>query len=356
MKISACVGFSKNAATTRQIMYMQKQAGDGFRIYLFDNLKSKNLVGCGKSKIFAPIKLFWKLLRDDADVFLIVKASPYTGFPVILAGILKRKKRVVLLDDYEKAITTERHGKFYGSIMGLIENLVISLSSGVISTSEFMYNKVKKKRKKLVPFGIPADRFKSAKEMRNKLSLKKSDKVLIYVGSLTKNADLDIAIKALPYVLKKNKDTKLLVVGDGENKDNFKKLTLHRGVSDNVIFTGFIEFSRVPDYIKSADINLIPMKDLDIDRGRCPMKLMEAIASEKPIVGGNVGMVKYFLNKEFLSKPGDEEDLARVVNKVLNSKKLREDWKKQAKKLKEEYSMKEIWKSNEEFLEQIVRG
>jgi len=365
IKVSAFCGFHYNAATTLQIKYIKREfekMGIPFKLYIFDNKKTKekNVVSCKGNKMKASFSLFKKLLKDDSNIFWIIKASPYTGFPALFASFLKRKKTCVLIDDYEKAITTKRHGRLQGFVMGLIEKFVIKKSDGVICASKFLYKKFfdKKKRKngkyKLIPFGIPTERFKNAKNIRKELGYLKKDKVLFYIGSLTKDADVDLAIDALAHGLKKNKNLKLLVVGGGEALEKFKNYAKEKNVSKNVKFTNWINFEEVPNYIFSSDICLMPMKNMEIDEGRCPMKLLEYIAAEKIIIGGSVGMVKYFLPKKLLCKPEDGKALGNKIIEVLQNKELQRLSIKNCKEWKKKHDLKNASKEYYEVMKNLI--
>lgn len=340
--VSVC-GFKKTAATTLEMLYLQKEIidlGEKFELIVFDNVEDEHLHSVSGNKFIATIKLFLTLLKTDFDLVQIAKASPYVGFPALVASKLRGKKAVVLLDDYERGITTKRHGRLAGALMGLCENLIIRSSDHNICASEFIFEKAKRlnRNSTFIPFGIPAGRFKKTRNMRKKLGLREDDNVLIYVGSLTKDADADIAIEALKWA-----DAKLLILGGGEAEDNLKVLAGELGVAGRVIFCGWQKFKDVPDFISSSDICVIPMREMDIDRARCPMKLLEYIAAEKPIVGGDVGMVSFFLRQGagLLCRPNDPKDMGEKISKIMAGG-LGACIKKGARKLKDEYSWKRV--------------
>jgi len=353
--ISAC-GFRKTAATTLEILYLQKEIlslGEEFKMILFDDADEDHITGVGRDKFMAPVKLLVALLKTDFDMVQIVKASPYVGLPGLIASKIRKKKSLVLLDDYERAITKKRHGAVAGAVMGLFEDMIIRSSDCVVCASEFLFERAKKlnKRAIFIPFGIPEDRFAKAKDIRSKLGLKKTDTVLVYVGSLTKDADADIAIKAMKKI-----KCKLLIVGGGEAEGSFKGLAESIGVGKDVIFCGWQEFEKVPDFIWSSDICLIPMRKIEIDMARCPMKLLEYMAAERPTVGGDVGMVSFFLRMGagVLCAPDDPEDMGRRIEEIM-PKARRAEARKKIKKIKEKYSWKNVGKRFLEAYEGTMR-
>lgn len=64
----------------------------------------------------------------------------------------------------------------------------------------------------------------------------------INVGSLNKRKQNDITIKSFKTVLHETrKDLKLLLIGDGEDRDRLERLVINEGLSDHVIFLGEID-------------------------------------------------------------------------------------------------------------------
>jgi len=87
---------------------------------------------------------------------------------------------------------------------------------------------------------------------------------LVYMGTVTDDNGPDIAIKALPFVLKKYDNSKLHMIG-GTEKDLLwlKKLVLDLHLQDKVTFHGYIsdnlEMSKI---LRTCAIGLAPYKDI----------------------------------------------------------------------------------------------
>ncbi len=109
-------------------------------------------------------------------------------------------------------------------------------------------------------------------------------KVLLYVGSMDKLRSLDPIIHAFSLIRKTNLDTKLLMVGDGNDRSHLEELSVKFGVSQYIIFTGKVSYFEIPYYISSADICLSPIRPLDIYKVSSPTKLFESMVMRKPVV------------------------------------------------------------------------
>ena len=120
-------------------------------------------------------------------------------------------------------------------------------------------------------------------------------KDLVYMGVLTQNNGPDIAIKALPLVLKKIKDTRLHIIGgtDGINNDRIwlEKIVKKMNLSKSVIFHGFIADSlKMSETLRSCAIGLAPYRDIpgSIRRYADAGKIRAYCASGLPVVSSQV--------------------------------------------------------------------
>ncbi len=109
-------------------------------------------------------------------------------------------------------------------------------------------------------------------------------KVIIYIGSITEGRGLDILIQAFTKVIQKRGAAKLLMVGDATNKANLEELAMDLGVNRDVIFTGRVPQSKVPDFIAAADVGVSPVPPTSFYRVSSPIKMFEYMASAKPVV------------------------------------------------------------------------
>jgi glycosyltransferase involved in cell wall biosynthesis len=155
---------------------------------------------------------------------------------------------------------------------------------------------------------------------RSLLNIEKGRSVVVYTGSLNSSKGVDILIKAanrLP-------DIYFIIVG-GTKKEI--SLLIDDVKSDNVLFIGHVEPSKVPYYQRAADILALPNTiGSVIDDVTSPMKLFEYIASERPIVSTNIPSIMEILKHEYnalLSEPGDDKELAQNIETLLTDVILR---------------------------------
>jgi len=113
----------------------------------------------------------------------------------------------------------------------------------------------------IIPTGIEIDRFYKEKIDISKINNKKTelgitedDLVVLFVGRIASEKSIDFLINNHSQLLKKNKKTKLLIVGDGPDLENYKKLAKKQKIENSVIFTGKVAWNDIPLYYNMADI------------------------------------------------------------------------------------------------------
>lgn len=109
------------------------------------------------------------------------------------------------------------------------------------------------------PNGVDIESFlnKDGKGIRERYHLGNS-KAIIYIGTMSKARNLSVLIQAFSKVKNKRGDVKLLMVGDGTGREDLEKLVAELGVKNDVLFTGQVPRSEVPNFIAAADIGGIP--------------------------------------------------------------------------------------------------
>ena len=152
--------------------------------------------------------------------------------------------------------------------------------------------------------------------------------VLLYIGTLADWQGLDIVIRALPRILEQQ-TVQLRVVGRGRSRQ--RKLLVKQirklGVEENVIIQPAVPHHEVATLIAEADICLAPLglNDRNVTQGACPIKVLEYMASSRPLLASNIPIVRELVREDvdaLLFSPNDAEDLARQVLVLLNDYEL----------------------------------
>ena len=123
---------------------------------------------------------------------------------------------------------------------------------------------VEKKKVKIIDFGFPTDQFLVSKKEKikklKKLKLSSRHKIFCYVGNIYKFSSLDELINIFPKFFKINKDLILFIFGSGDKRDYLEKLTKKLELSNNVIFTGSVDFNEVIKLGTNMCLNLYKLE------------------------------------------------------------------------------------------------
>jgi len=199
---------------------------------------------------------------------------------------------------------------------------------GVIGVAPMImeYFKYFKGKKEIIPNGINLNVFNPNNEkykeyIDNKLNL-------LFVGRFEQRKGLLYLIKAYNIIKKKNDNVKLLVVGEGPQKQECEAFIKQNNLKD-IVFLGKVTGEEVAKYFNTADIYISPAPFGE----SFGIVLLEAMASGKPVVGfANLGyyqLLKESKGEEFLARPKNVEELAQKILKLVEDEKLRTeigDW------------------------------
>ena len=90
-------------------------------------------------------------------------------------------------------------------------------------------------------------------DLRKKLNLDPSKKIVIYLGVLTKYQGIDILISSVPEIISRYKDVHFIIAGFPD-VEHYKDVAIRAGASDHITFTGKIKHEEVPLYLNLGDI------------------------------------------------------------------------------------------------------
>lgn len=136
-----------------------------------------------------------------------------------------------------------------------------------------------------------------------------ADKIIIQVAAFRVQKDQATLIKAIALL---PKEVKVLLVGEGEEKQKCQQLANDLGVTGRVHFLGVR--MDVPQLLKTADIVVLSSKYEGLS-----LSSIEGMASGKPFVASNVpGLSEVVSGAGLLFDCGNEKQLAKYIQELLN--------------------------------------
>ena len=138
----------------------------------------------------------------------------------------------------------------------------------------------------IIPTGIEIEKFYKEKieliKINNKkieLGITSNDLVVLFVGRVASEKSIDFLINNHNNLLKKNKNIKLLIVGDGPDLEEYKKLSKKYKIEDKIIFTGKVPWEDIPLYYNLSDI-FVTASHTETQG----LTVVEAMAASLPVV------------------------------------------------------------------------
>ncbi len=188
--------------------------------------------------------------------------------------------------------------------------------------------------------GVPERTGKqSADEIRREIGAE-GKFLMCFVGELSSRKNQEFLIKGLGEIKKSKDNAALVLVGDGEERENLEALAKSLGLEDSVIFAGRRQDAL--DFMRAADVYVSASKVEGL-----PFNIVEALASECQIVASDIkGHTDVLTDDVGLLYPhGRLDDFAEAVLSVAEGK-----FKAQKEALRERY---EFYSKNTVFEETL---
>ncbi len=106
----------------------------------------------------------------------------------------------------------------------------------------------------VVPTGVPKGPIIDRSEARLALGIPPDQRILLYVGRLAKEKNLEVLFEAVTRVFAEDPSVRLWLVGDGPHRDECASMVRRLGIGDKVNFVGSVPRREVDQYYASADL------------------------------------------------------------------------------------------------------
>jgi len=294
-------------------------------------------------KNFLPIAVFKKAReliknRGPYDLVHIFQASQAGGAVWLLKFFYPKLKILLTLQEGQDLEKQNFLKRFFRS-------LIIKKINRATAISEYLKKYMLGIRKDLpvyvAPNGVDMDVFLKdfsygeLSDLAEKLEIKPGEKIIITTGRLVYKNGVDTLIKAMA-ILAKHPDNKfkLLIIGEGEQKNELLSLAEKLGLKSKVVFAGSVENRELPKYLKIAHIFVRPSRSEGLGNS-----FLEAMAAGIPIIGPAVGGIVDFLKDGqtgLICDQNNPEDIAKKIELIMEDENLRKKLVSNAKLLVEQ--------------------
>jgi glycosyltransferase involved in cell wall biosynthesis len=186
---------------------------------------------------------------------------------------------------------------------------------------------------------------------RQLIGVDSSQFVLMYMGSFFEFSGLPEVVSE--YSRSNFRGSKLVLVGGGKQDLSLRKLVKDLGLESDVLFTGFVPFEDLPDYLSAADVLINPMKKSLVSDTALPNKVIQYLLADRPVVSTNLkGLTSIFRDFDDLHWVTSPEECIRKAF-ANNAQTSERDSSENSRRLEEMFGENSISRF-ESFLESAV--
>ena len=155
---------------------------------------------------------------------------------------------------------------------------------------------------------------------RRPRNVENGDFVMCYPGTLNWHQGVDLAIRAVAILREKAPHLKLLIIGDGPDREKLKVLVQEYGLGDRVVISGVVPLEMVAQTMAGVDLGVVPKRKDSFGNEAFSTKIMEFMAMGVPVVASKTRIDQYYFNENLVQFFESEsiEDLASRILQLVN--------------------------------------
>lgn len=208
-----------------------------------------------------------------------------------------------------------------------------------------------KKEIQVIPNFIDITRAERAVlDCQRSVMAREDEKIITHISNFRKVKRIDDVIKIFHLIQKKIK-SKLVMVGEGPERQMAEELAASLGIEEKVIFLG--QSNEVDKILCFSDLFLLPS-----EKESFGLAALEAMMAGTPVISSNTGGLPE-VNKEgvtgYLSNVGDVKEMAKNGIHILQDDSRLEKFKQNAKKLASKFSIEAIVPKYEKMYENTLK-
>ena len=291
---------------------------------------------------------------ENLDILHVHYAIPH-------ATVAYMAKKILLQDGRYIPVVTTLHGTDItlvgsNSAFAPVVEFSINKSDGVTAVSNHLREQtlrefnVQNEIKVIYNF-IDFERFRKLnKDHFKKAIAPNGERILVHTSNFRKVKRIDDII-CMFKIVNEVIPSKLLLIGDGPERQRLEDLTRQKGMHNDVRFLG--KQNAVEELLAVSDLFIMPSENESFG-----LAALEAMACELPVISSNSGGLPE-LNLDgvtgFTSDVGDVADMAANAIKILSDEVLLQTFRNNALLRAQEFDIQVIAPQYEAYYEQVIR-
>lgn len=274
------------------------------------------------------------IIEADPPDFIYQRYARF-GWSGVVASL--RTKRPLFLEYNGSEVWVGRYWDRVGNLdlLARFERLNLAAAARIFVVSEVERINLERAgvppRKVIVnPNGVDTAQFRpdiGGGRIRMELGVSDNETLVGFVGSFGPWHGVLVLADAIKRIAE-HVPVKFLLIGSGSLHADVKQMLAREEQLGRVIFTGAVDHNEVPIRLDACDVLVSPHIPLEggAEFFGSPTKIFEYLAMGKGIVASRLGQIGDVLDHEktaLLVEPGNAEDLARAIERLVGSPDLR---------------------------------
>lgn len=204
---------------------------------------------------------------------------------------------------------------------------------------------------RIIPNGIDAETF-GGEHVQPLPQYSDGKTNVLFVGRIEKRKGLKHLLSAWHAITAQYPDTRLIVVGEGELRQEMEAFARERRLR-NVVFVGYVPNNELPRYYRTAHIFCAPSTGFE-SQG---IVLLEAMAAGRPIVASDIAGYRTVITngqEGLLVPPADEAALAAAITRLISDTELQQRLGQAGRITAQRYSWDKIASQVLDYYEEVA--
>ena len=281
-------------------------------------------------------KTYYYIKSENPQLLFTCDTYSYLTIVFLKFFCFKKIPLVALVNNNIYLINQKRHSFLYSKLIFALMEISSKVPEGFVFVSKDLAKITTKtigimpRRIEIIPHSLDLTKVRSllkekfTKGQRELIGDKREFKIFS-VGRLDQQKDFRSLLNGFSLVLKEIPSCRLIILGDGELRQNLERQVFELGIGRNVVFAGWQK--NIYKFLKYADLFI-----LSSNYEGFPITILEAMASGVPVISTDspTGPREILGNGKYgvLIKVGDYKKMAAMAVELLNNKPLRRHYRK----------------------------